>query len=109
MNGRALGLYRPGGFDLGFEAEDYGLDVDKLDIVPTENLGPAIAVCLGILGAALGANVALIRNGFAPITAVARTPAGRAVVSYIKAHFDAQLGPFDVFTHAARMIPRRSP
>lgn len=108
MTARALGLYRPGAFDLGLETEDYGLDVDKLDIVPSEDLGPAIAVCLGILGAALGANVVLIRHGFAPITAVARTPVGRAVVSYIKAHFDAQLGPLDLFTHAARLIPRRT-
>ena len=77
-----------------------------LDDFPAEDLTPATAVAVGLLAAALGANVWLIHAGHAPLTALARSPQGRAFRAYFDRHCEQSLF-VDLFSVAGRIIPIR--
>lgn len=80
-----------------------------LDGHPVDDLGPATAVALGLLTAALGLNAWLIHQGYAPLTALARSPVGRAFRSYFDRHCD-QAPTVDLFSiggHLVSRIPQR--
>lgn len=79
---------------------DAALDDDLPD------LGPATAVAVGLIASALVANAWLIHQGFAPLTALAQTPMGRAFRRYFDAHCDGQLA-VDLFSIAGRFVPVR--
>lgn len=70
------------------------------------DLRPALAIASGLLGAALGWNAWLLRNGFAPLTSLANTTGGRRFRHYFDDHCDGALA-IDWFNIAARLIPRR--
>lgn len=83
---------------------DQALDQDLV-----EDLGPATAVAVGLLAAALAANAWLIYAGHQPLTALARSPAGRAFRTYFDRHCDRTLF-VDLFTlggAAVTRLPRR--
>lgn len=80
--------------------------VDLLDAAldpPEDDLGPATAVALGLIGAALAANAWLIWAGHQPLTALARSPQGRAFRSYFDRHCEGSLF-VDVFTLGGRAV-----
>ena len=79
---------------------DQALDQDLV-----EDLGPATAVAVGLLGAALAANAWLIYMGHAPLTALARSPQGRAFRTYFDRHCDGALF-VDLFTIGGRAVSR---
>lgn len=72
------------------------------------DLAPAVAVATGLLVTALVANAWLIWAGHAPLTALARTPAGRAFRSYFDRHCDRSLflDWFSLGGHAVSRLPR---
>lgn len=78
---------------------DEALDGDVVD------LGPATAVAVGIIAAALGWNVWLIRNGYAPLTALARTEVGKAVRRYFDDHCEQRLA-VDLFSIGGQLVAR---
>ena len=82
-----------------------------LDDFPAEDLTPATAVAVGLLAAALGANAWLLYAGHAPLTALARSPMGRAFRTYFDRHCDGQLyvDLFSLGGRAVTRIPRRFP
>lgn len=69
----------------------------------------AEAVWCGLIAAALGWDVWLLRGGHRPLSDVARTPTGWAVQALLLAHFANRLGRFDPFHAASRRITRRQP
>lgn len=73
-----------------------------------DDLGPATAVAVGLLASALAANAWLIHMGYAPLTALARSPMGRAFRAYFDRHCDQTL-TVDLFSLAGRLIPPRRP
>ena len=73
-----------------------------------DDLAPARAVALCLIAAALIANGLLLHSGHQPLTALARTPGGRAFRRYFDLHCDGALGALDAFTHLGRLVPRRS-
>ena len=77
-----------------------------LDDFPAEDLTPATAVAVGLIAAALGANAWLIHAGHAPLTALARSPMGRAFRTYFDRHCDQDLA-LDLFSLAGRFVPLR--
>jgi hypothetical protein len=81
--------------------------LDTFDGLPVEDvdLAPATAVALGLLAAALLANAWLIRTGAAPLTALARTPHGRAFRAYFDRHCDQSL-VIDLFSLGGRAVSR---
>jgi hypothetical protein len=73
-----------------------------------DDLGPATAVAAGLVAAALTANAWLIWQGHLPLTALARSPMGRAFRSYFDRHCDGDLF-VDVFSLAGHALTRRVP
>jgi hypothetical protein len=84
---------------------DQALDIED-GIV---DLGPATAVALGLVGAALAANAWLLYAGHAPLTALARSPQGRAFRAYFDRHVDGALfvDLFSIGGRAVSRLPRR--
>lgn len=74
-----------------------------LDTELVEDLGPATAVAVGLIGAALAANAWLIWAGHQPLTALARSPQGRAFRTYFDRHCDGALF-VDLFTLGGRAV-----
>lgn len=69
------------------------------------DLAPAAAVAVGLIFTALVANGWLIWSGHAPLTALARSPAGRAFRRYFDAHCDQTLY-LDWFSLGGRAVSR---
>ena len=76
-----------------------------LDDFPAEDLTPATAVAVGLLAAALGANAWLLYMGHAPLTALARSPQGRAFRAYFDRHCEQSLY-VDLFSLGGRVVTR---
>jgi len=71
-----------------------------------DDLRPAIAVWALLAAAALAADAVLIRRGHPTLTRAAATTPGRAIRAGLGLHFDAALGPLDLFNLAARALRR---
>lgn len=86
------------------------LELDDQAAAPID-LGPATAVAIGLLSAALAANAWLIYAGHAPLTALARSPQGRAFRAYFDRHVDGALfvDLFSIGGRAVSRLPRRFP
>lgn len=78
---------------------DDALDGDVVD------LGPATAVAVGLIATGLVANALLIRAGCAPLTALARTEAGKAVRRYFDDHCEERLA-IDLFSIGGSLVSR---
>jgi len=74
----------------------------------TPRLEPAVIVWAGLVGAALVADLVLIRRGHRSLSEVSRHPIGDATRRYLNAHLQDEL-PVDLFKVAARLATRRSP
>lgn len=80
--------------------------------VPAVRSGPVDhapeAVWCGLILAAVGWDVWLLRSGHRLLTDAARTRTGWLIQAVLVAHFAGRLGRFDPFTAAAHRIPRRT-
>lgn len=73
------------------------------------DMGPAKAVAVGLLAAALVANAWLLRRGHEPLTELFRTDQGRAFRRYFDDHCEQRLA-VDLFSIAGRFVtPKESP
>lgn len=69
----------------------------------------AEAVWVGLIAAALGWDIWLVRTDRRLLSDAARTPTGWCLQALLVAHFAGRLGRFDPFIAASRRIPRRTP
>ncbi len=71
---------------------------------------PAVTAWLGLIVSALAVDVWMFRKGHRLLTEVARTPTGRICRSLVELHLDGNLGRWDPFSAASKLLtPAKRP